>query len=451
MADGADGALLIRNAAVVSVDPQIGELPAGDILVHGGGIAQIGARIDAPPGTDIIDGTGMIAVPGFVDGHRHLWEGLIRNSLPDGDLSDYLGVVNGRFAAAYTPDDVYIGELVSALGALDAGVTTVLDWSHVQSSPDHTSATVTALNRARIRAVFAYGPPGTADQGHRWPEDIVRLAQKDLSDGTGLITAALATFSPEHQPYETARQHFELAREAGALISVHAGLAGVGEPDQLERFARDGLLGPDVNLVHCNVLSDTEWKLIADTGTSVSITPSTEMQMGQGIPPIRQALAAGVVPSLGVDVEVSTASDMWTQMRLLFALQRAQVFADRHAGRAAGELLTTAELLQFATVAGARACGLGTVTGSLTPGKQADIVLLRAGTLHTVPVNDLTSTVVHNMDARNVDTVLVAGQVVKRDGHLLGHDVDALAGQAYHARDKVFAAAGLSANAEHRY
>ena len=320
------GSILIQNAAVVGAGDAVGDLPSADIQVSGGVITAVGPDLALPAGTEVIDASAMVAMPGFVDGHRHMWEGLIRNALPDADLTDYLRIVNGQFAPAYTPEDAFLGELITALGALDAGVTTVFDWSHVQTTPDHTSAVIEALRRSGIRAVFAFGPPGSPDRGHRWPHDIARLHAAEFSHPGDLLTLALATFSPEHQPYEQARQHFRLAREADALITVHAGLSGMGEPDQIERFGREGLLGPDVNLVHCNTLSDTEWKIVADTGASVSITPSTEMQMGQGIPPLRQAMSAGVTTGIGVDVEVSVATDMWSQMRILFALHRSQMF-----------------------------------------------------------------------------------------------------------------------------
>lgn len=263
-----------------------------------------------------------------------------------------------------------------------------------------------------------------------------------FSGGDRLLSLALATFSPEHQPYEQAREHIQIAREAGAPITMHAGLNGLGEPGQIERLGRDGLLGPDVNLVHCNTLSETEWKLIADSGASVSITPSTEMQMGQGIPPLLQARRVGVRPSIGIDVEVSSATDMWTQMRLLFALQRSQVLQAQTGTESIDTPVSSAELLACATLGGATACMLEDQVGTLTVGKQADIVLLRTDSIHARPINDLVSAVVHNMDARNVDTVMVAGRVLKRDGNLLGVDLPALYARMDVARDRVFASAG---------
>lgn len=443
MATQPHGSLLIKGAAVVTVDPELGDLPSADIHVHDGIIAAIAPQLDVPD-AEVIDASSMIAMPGFVDGHRHMWEGLLRNALPDADLPEYLRVVNGSFAPAYTPDDAYLGELVTALGALDAGVTTVLDWSHIQTSTDHTTAVIEALRMSGIRAVFALGPPGALDRGHQWPRDVARLRAEEFASSDQLLTLGLAPFSPEHQPYEQAKEHFQMARDVDALITVHAGLNGMGDADQIERFGREGLLGPDVNLVHCNTLSETEWKIIADTGTSVSITPSTEMQMGQGIPPLQQALNVGIAPSIGVDVEVAVATDMWSQLRILFAMQRSQVFEKRFAGISAPAPITTAQLLHFATAAGARACRLDTQIGTLTVGKQADIVLLNTRTVHTQPINDLTSAVVHNMDARNVDTVMVAGRIVKRHGLLLGVDLAELSHRLYQARDRVFASAGIS-------
>jgi 5-methylthioadenosine/S-adenosylhomocysteine deaminase len=438
--------ILIKGATVVTMDPALGILPEADIHVRDGRIEGIGKSLSAPD-AEILDAAGLIAVPGFVDGHRHMWEGLLRNALPDADLLDYLKYVNGAFALAYRPQDVYLGELVTALGALDVGVTTVLDWSHVQSTPEHTSAAIAALRTAGIRAVFGFGPPGAKDQGHQWPHDVSRLRKEEFTAADDLLSLGLATFSPEHQPYEQALAHMRLAREADALITMHAGVNGRGTAGQIERLGRDGHLGPDVNLVHCNTLSDQEWQIIADTGTSVSITPSTELQMGQGIPPLRQARSVGVEPSIGVDVEVAVATDMWTQMRLLFSVQRSQVYEARYAGQPSGEPVTSAEMLRYATVSGAAACGLADSVGTLSVGKQADLVLLLRDTLHTVPINDVIGAVVHNMDARNVDTVLVAGRVVKRHGAMVGVDLAKLTDQLTEARDHVFTAAGLENSA----
>ena len=433
---------VIRRAAIVTMDDRLGDLLCGDILIEDGRIREVAPQIDAPDATTIEAG-GMIAIPGFVDSHRHLWEGLIRNGLPDGTLDDYFAVVNGKFGPAYTPADVHAGTLVSALGALNAGVTTVLDWAHIQNTPEHTDASVQALRDSGMRVVFGYGTPTAKDQGNRYPDDLLRLRREAFASDDQLLTLALATDSPEMATDAEAKKCWNTAREAGARITVHAGLAGVGRPNEIERFGREGMLGPDVTLVHCGSLSRTEWQIIADTGTTVSIATQIELQMGHGSAAIQTALDHGILPSLSVDVETSVPGDFFTQMRAAFAHQRGEAFARKQRGEKPPKLLGVRDVLRMATVAGAEANGLGGRVGSLTVGKQADIVLLRADTVNVMPVNDLVGAVVGGMDVSNVDTVIVAGRVMKRGGRLVGVDVDELSRAVFAARDRVYAAAGV--------
>lgn len=441
-ADDKGTATLIKRAAVLTMDPDLGDLPSGDILIRNGVIIKVAPDIDHP-GAEIIEADGMVAVPGFVDTHRHLWEGLIRSGLPDGTLQDYFQVVNGKFGPAYTPPDVYAGTLLSALGALHAGVTTVLDWAHVQNTPEHTDASVQALRDAGVRAVFGFGMPAAGTQGNRYPDDILRLRREAFASEDQLLTLALAAESPEYAPDEVVKRCWTKAREAGARISVHAGMFGVSKPGQIERFGREGLLGPDLTLVHCGAFSPTEWRMLADTGTTVSISTQIELQMGHGSAPIQAALDVGITPSLSVDVETTVPGDFFTQMRATLAHQRGEAFAREHRGEKRPALVSVRDVLRMATTAGAEANGLGRQVGSLAVGKQADIVLLRADTLNVLPVNDLAGAVVGGMDVSNVDTVLVAGQIRKRDGKLVGVDLQKLYAQVYAARDRVFARAGV--------
>jgi 5-methylthioadenosine/S-adenosylhomocysteine deaminase len=436
--------LLIKGGSIISMDPELGDKLSGDLLVRGGVIAEIGDSIDVPE-CEVIDARGMIVIPGFVDTHRHLWEGIIRNAMPDGTLKDYFEIVNHRFGPAYEAEDVYAGTLVSALGALNAGVTTVLDWAHCQNSPAHTEASITALSKSGIRAVFAFGVPTAKDRGHRYPNDLLRLRKETFSSDDQLLTLALAALSPEHAPDDVVKNSWRVAREASARITVHAAMEGFGQRDQIERFGREGLLGPDVTLVHCATLTPTEWRILADTGTTVSISTPIELLMGHGEPPIQQALDVGLVPSLSVDVETSMPGDFFTQMRATLAQQRGTSFAKLHSGGEAPKLIGVRDVLYFATMGGALANGLAHKIGSLTKGKQADIVLLRP-TIGTIPINDLTGAVVLGMDVSNVDTVLVAGRVMKRDGRLVEVDLDALSERVYQSRDRVFARAGIKCN-----
>lgn len=433
--------ILIKRAGIVTLDPALGDLLTGDILIENEKISAVDRNIEVE-GAETIEASAMIAMPGFVDGHRHLWEGVIRNALPTEDLDGYFARVNNGFARSFTPEDAYLGTLVSALGALDAGVTTVFDWAHIQNSADHTHATISALRDSGIRAVFGFGPAARDDEGAAWPHDLPRVQKEYFNSTDQLTTLALAGVSPEHCDDAFAKLQFKVAREADVIMSVHAGINGSGRPHQIERFGREGLLGPHVQLVHANTLTSLEWRIIADTGTTVCITPSSEMQMGQGVPPIQAALNVGYLPALGVDVETSLPGDMWTQMRLVFALQRMQAF-ERHFG--AGEQVRRMDIddvLACAVTAGAASSGLSDRIGSITPGKQADIILLRTDALNVMPVNDMRSAIVLNMDARNVDTVIVGGKFAKRNGKILGVDMARLTEQLYASRDRVYTKTG---------
>lgn len=439
--DGPRGSVLIRGCGIITMDPALGDLVVGDIHIRDGIIVEIGRSLDVPD-AEVIEASNMIAMPGFIDGHRHLWEGVVRNALPVEDLDGYFQRVNQGFAPVYTPDDVYLGTLASAVGALDAGITTVFDWAHIQTTPDHTSAAIAALRESGLRTVFGYGPPGHQERGHQWPQDVLRLQKEEFSSRDQLITLALASVSPEHCPDAMATAHFAMAREAGIIITVHAAMNGFGEPNQILRFGKEGKLGPHVQLVHCNTLTPDEWRMVADTGTAVCFTPSSEMQMGQGVPPIQPAIDAGVLPSIGVDVETSAPGDMWTQMRLTYALQRMQSHELKFAGKEAPRCIDCDDLLQYATVAGAINTRLQDKVGTLTPGKQADIILLRADLSNVMPVNDMKSAVALGMDGRNVDTVMVAGKVMKRGGNLVGVDLAAINARLYEARDRLYAESG---------
>jgi 5-methylthioadenosine/S-adenosylhomocysteine deaminase len=222
------------------------------------------------------------------------------------------------------------------------------------------------------------------------------------------------------------RHDWELAREVGAPISVHVGMGPyAGRFAMVSQLNEMGLLGPDTTYIHCNYLSDDEFQLIADTGGKISIAPTVEMIMGHGTPPTAKALAHGLRPSISIDVVTTVPGDMFTQMRFLFAQDR---LLSHEAAFAAGneeepKLLTSREVLEFATIEGARVCGLEDRTGSLTPGKQADVVVLRCDHSNTYPIIDPVSTVVLQADTRNVDTVFVAGEALKRDGQLVDGDL----------------------------
>ncbi len=433
------GRKLIKGGIVLSMDPSVGELDGGDVLVEGDRIVRVGMSLDGGD-AEVIDASGMIVMPGFVDTHRHIWEGVLRNIGTDVPLEgrvSYISHVLHKLAPAFSPEDAYVGNLVSALGAIDAGVTTLLDWSHIQGSPAHTDAVIQALEDSGMRAVFAYGFPWWGKWEERQPSWFVRAATEHFTTKDQLLTLALAAPGPEFTDFEVTRDHWKLAREADARISTHVGVGSYGLDGKVQEFGAAGLLGPDTTYIHCTTLNDTEIQMIVDSGGTVSLASPVEMMMGHGMPPIQKFLDRGLRPSLSVDVETNVPGDMFNQMRSVLALQRGLAPALERTP------LTTREVLMCATIDGAKANGLDHKTGSLTPGKEADLILLRTDRMNVTPLNDPATAVVVGMDTGNVDTVIVAGRVLKRGGRLQHVDWPAVRKAVEEARDRVIAKSGF--------
>ncbi|MEV8632209.1 amidohydrolase family protein [Streptosporangium sp. NPDC051023] len=393
--------MLIANGTVIDTDPEPRVLPGADVLVEDGVIVAVGAGLGAED-AEVVDATGLIVLPGFVDTHRHVWQSVLRSAAADATLGSYLDLVLGRFAPAFLAEDVYAANLWGALEALDAGITTVYDWSHIQLTPAHTDAAIDGLGESGIRAVFGYAHPGTDDASRR-EDEVRRVASRGLP---GLLTPALAAWGPVYGSVEAAQADWRLARDLGLRISVHA--TGTGT---VERLHRGGLLGADVMFVHGNGFTDEAMKLVADSGGVASVAPAVESQMGHGHPETGRFRGFGVTTGFGVDTVTDTPGDMFAVMRAAFAAERSR-----------GGSLTTAEVLRMATVEGAAVLGMDDRIGSLRPGRQADVIMLRAGDLGLAPVHDPIGAVVTAAGSANVDTVIVAGRVVKRAGRLV--DVD---------------------------
>jgi cytosine/adenosine deaminase-related metal-dependent hydrolase len=439
-------AILIKGGCVLTLDKAIGDFERADVLIEGKKISAVRPNISAPH-AQVIDAGKCVVIPGFVDTHRHMWEGFLRNSLPDGSLADYIALIQKKFGANYTPEDCYAANLLSTLGCIDVGVTTVLDWSHIQNSPEHTDACIKALNESGVRAVFAYGYPETPSGNWRdapknkFPGDIARLRKQYFNGDDQLTTLFLA--SPGGKA-EDIVPIWKAARDSGAPITIHVGVGEFGRAALLEKIHAIEPLKSDTTYVHCCTLNDTEWKLIKDSGGTVSIASYVEKLMGHGNPPVQKAIDMGIRPSLSVDVETSVPNDFFNQMRSMLTQQKNEVWDRKLSGdKAPPKFLTAREVLEFATIEGARANHLDKKTGSLTPGKEADIILLRHDMLNVMPMNNAVGAVVTSMGPQNVDTVLIAGKIMKRNGKLVGVDMNRLAKLGEAAKARVYKAAGV--------
>src|ERR1700677_5056610 len=420
--------LLIKGGHVVTVDPGLGDLPVGDVLVADGVITAVGP--DLAPATadaEVIDAAGRLVIPGLVDTHRHVWQGAIGGFTPQITGAGYGPAVLTGIALRHSPDDMYAGTLWGALQALDAGITTIADWAHNDRSPAHADADLRGLRDSGIRGYFLYGGPGpaTSDPTPPHPADARRMRDEYFASGTyGRLRMGMALRGPSFTSAERNAEDYAFARDLGLPISVHVGMAG--PPDAIATLQRYGLLGADVNYVHGNMLTDREFGLIADTQGTVTITPSTDMLMQFGtFPATGPALSRGIVSGFGIDTICSAGNDLFSEMRLALAAERSRANAD---AISADKMAPTVDLhqrdmLALATVGGARVWHLEDEIGTLTPGKQADIAIIDLRSPHLDGFGDPVAVMVLGAGPADVETVIVGGDIVKRDGQLTGEHV----------------------------
>ena len=479
---------VIRGGSVMSMDPKVGDFVQADVLVEGKKILAVGHNLGAGD-AGVIDARGRIVMPGFIDTHHHQFETALRSFLADGVLiNDGSGTPSGsityyeyvllKFATVYRPQDVYINELFGGLSQLDDGVTTVHDISQIHHTPQHSDAAVQALFDTGRRAAFGYfegaGEGVTVNTpGYAYPQDAFRLAKKWFSSSDQLVHMIMGGEVYLGPPVYT--QAWQIGRQLGLQIAAHI-LSPFGIRPILDLLAqgKGGTpganigIGPDNLFVHMTGMSDLGWQAVKDKGAQVSLAVPIEMNMRHGMPPILKMQSLGMEPSLSVDVEVTLTADFFTQMRSMMNQQRMlvnQLILDQGfppnpdgglppATAATGVWwpkppaglpapLTTRDVLRYATMNGAKALRLDHKVGSLTPGKEADIIILDATRINVAPLNQVPGAVVSLMDRTNVETVIVAGKVRKWRGHLLDVDLHTLRRQLEASRDFIFNAAGV--------
>src|SRR5258706_14104291 len=443
-----DRTTLIKGAYVLPLDPSLGDMADADVLMAGARMARVGRGWTGGPAAKVIEGrTGMV-MPGFVDTHRHTWQTPVRGVLPSCTLDQYFAGMLDNIGVQYRADDVYIANLMGALEAINAGITTLLDWSHVNNTPEHADAAIEGLTAAGIRAVYAHGVPVGGSQWWAYssrphPEDVRRIRKQYFQSDDQLLSLALAARAPGNVTPEVAAHDWALARDLGIRISVHVGMRLTGvQVNPVLTLNQLGLMGPDTTYIHCTDSADEEVHLIAKTGRSASVAPFVEMLMGHGVPPTGRLVARGVRPSLSIDVVSSVPGEMFTQMRTALVQERILAFTETP-DTAFAPTLTHRDVLEFATIEGARACALDRIVATPTPGKQADIVMIRTDQVNVAPVVDPVATVVICADTSNIDTVFVAGRILKHNGQLVRHDLPRLLQRLDDARDHLLSNAGV--------
>ena len=481
---------VIRGGSVMSLDPKVGDFAQADVLVEGKKITAVGPNLQVGTDAAVIDASGRIVMPGFIDTHHHQFETALRSFLADGVLiNDGSGTPAGtttyyeyillKFAPVYRPEDVYINELFGGLSQLDDGVTTVHDVSQIHHTPQHSDAAIQALFDTGRRAAFGYFEgAGSNGPSYAYPQDATRIYGQYFTSTDQLVTMIMG--GEVYLGDAIYEQSWKIGRRLGLQIAAHI-LSPFGIRPILNSLAKgqgginkDIGLGPDNLFIHMTGMSDDGWKGVHDAGAQVSIAFPIEMNMRHGMPPILKMQSLGMEPSLSVDVECTLTADFFTQMRSCMNLQRVvlnQMILNQglppdpvdwglpgHPPDVPKRIvwptppddlpapLTTRDVLRFGTINGAKALRLDGKVGSLTPGKEADIIILDATRINVVPLNQVPGAVVSLMDRSNVETVIVAGKILKWKGKLQGVDIAHLRTQLENSRDYVFSKAGVPKN-----
>jgi len=420
------GEFVVRNAYVVTMDPKLGDIPVADVHVRNGTLVAVGPNLSAP-GVEEIDGRNRLALPGFVDTHFHLWGSFARGIVADGDF-DYFPVMS-RLGPVMTPEDAYVSAKLGIAEAINSGLTTIHDWSHNIISGAYADADLRALRDCGIRARFSYGysrnlqlkPEQTADF-----DDIARVKREWFgTSNDGLLTMGFASRGPGDTPPATYRKEWENVRGLGLPITQHAGrsIAEIKKFRRIEILYKDKLLGPDVQLIHTYNASPEERGMMAETKTHNSIAPYTASRLASGLPYLGDLLKRGVQCSLSVDTTtVGGNADMFSIMRLMLQLNHLRSMDVME--------VQPRRILELATIDGARDLGIADRVGSLTPGKRADLILVRTNDLNVAPFFNPALLLVQQAQPYNVDTVIIDGRILKYKGELTALDADEVVSKA---------------------
>jgi 5-methylthioadenosine/S-adenosylhomocysteine deaminase len=446
--------ILLRGGYVVTMDSSIPD-GRGDVLIVNGKIAAMGRDLDAAS-AEVVDASRLIVTPGFIETHRHTWQSCLRHLGANWSAAQYFANNFFKFGVIMRPQDVYAANLIGRLAALDGGITTLVDWSHIMNTPQHADAAVQGLRESGARSVFAMGWPQAPDPA-KWivkssadiPDDIRRVRKELLPGDTGLVTLAMAGRGPDFAQIQQVARDLLIARDLGIRTTIHIGFAS---PGGIKAMNQAGLLGPDITHVHVKDSTDEELQFIKDSEGTVSISPLDEMlrvRWRRGLPPVIRTLERGLVTSLSCDSESTSAGDMFSIMRNTLAVGRFQASnpADDRPEPAnwnAASAISTRNVLEMATIAGAKTTGLEKVTGTLAVGKSADILLLQADNLAYFPLQNPVDAIVGAAGPDCIEAVFVAGKPVKFGGRLADGALVAKARRlASESRDYLFQKVGF--------
>jgi cytosine/adenosine deaminase-related metal-dependent hydrolase len=432
--------ILFKGATILPMDGKAEDLPAGDLLVEDDLIAAMAPSLRVDD-AEVIDASGTVLCPGFVDTHRHTWQTPLHGVRTDWNLLDYMTYIRGMYCVSYAPEDAELANWVGALEALDSGITTLVDHSHLQLSEDHSDGLAAGFIKSGIRGIYCYGTyrnlayePGKENQDlpgllrdvngplNDWhKQNATRIRSKFFSDDSARVRFGIA--SREFETLPEANSMFEELRWCRTLnparISIHVGMSAREPLNVVRELHKAGEIGPDLLFIHGNHLTDAELQMVIDGGASISSAIEIEMTYG-AYPVVNRFSAMGGKSSIGIDATIDLAGDMFGQMRALLNVWRLERSLKNPLRMT--RKVHQKQVLEIATAGAARAIGLDDITGSLAMGKKADLLLLRTDALGLAPMWDPYAAVVNYGNPSLVDTVMVDGRIVKRHGRLLGID-----------------------------
>ena len=439
--------LLIKGATIITMDPLVGDYRPGNILIEGGQITAVGPGI-SPGDAEIFDAASFIVIPGLVNAHMHTWQTGLRAVSANWTLLEYFRWMHAGLATRFRPEDIRIANLAGALNQMNCGTTTLVDWCHNNPTPAHTDAAIEGLRESGIRGAFFHGSPKPDPKpGERHfsevphpRKEVERLLRGPFASEDQLLTLGLAILGPHYSTLDVSLHDFRLARELGLVASMHQGGGAPKTPGGWDVLEREDLVGDYINIVHGNDLSDDQLARFVQRGVTFSVAPENEMAQGHGHPITGRLRKLGAAPSLGVDLESVISGEMLVVARIALAHQRSldnAVFRAEKGGIPETSTIPAREALSWITVEGARMLGMEDRIGTISPGKQADLVFIRADALNVWPVHDAVATVITQASLANIDSVMVAGEWRKREGKLLFTGLERVKAELYRSGERI--------------
>ncbi|MBB3083653.1 amidohydrolase family protein [Geodermatophilus sabuli] len=417
--------VVLRGGTVLTMDDACTVLADADVLVVDDRIAAVGPRLEVPEGTQEIDASGGVVMPGMIDTHRHMWQTAMRGYGADWTLTQYFVWYYLEHGKKFRPEDIAAGNRLAAIESLDAGVTTTVDWSHNLHSVDHAEAALDALRSVPGRFVLAYGNIQAGPW--EWTADpAVRSFLERLRDARDDMMGVQIAFDVTGDPAFPEKAAFEVARDLGLPVTTHAGVWGATSDTGIQQMYDNGFMTPETTYVHASTLTRDSYQRIAATGGSISVATESECSAGQGHAPTEQVLQYGIPVSLSMDTSVWWSGDMFSAMRATLNADRMSEHLTAHLK---GETIThlrlrAQQVVEWTTRGGAHTIGRDSDLGSLEPGKKADLVLVKNDDSPvSFPLLNPLGHVVFQAQRSDVHTVVVDGRVVKYAGKLVGIDL----------------------------